>query len=118
MLDEHTPMPQDIAAGDWRSRDAGKHYRELARWLRGIPAKCRLPGTQRELLSLARRYDARAEHEPPRCCIVIGEIGRYDAHLGGDADQLDADSPLEGSGFEPSVPPRTRRTSREAPRQT
>ena len=54
-------MPQDIAAGDWRSRDAGKHYRELAHWLRGIAAKCRFPGTQRELLSLARRYDARAD---------------------------------------------------------
>jgi hypothetical protein len=62
MLDEHTPTPQDIAADrDW-SRDAGKHYRELAHWLRGIAAKCRLPCTQRELLSLARRYDARADH--------------------------------------------------------
>ena len=29
-----------------------------------------------------------------------------------------ADSPLEGTGFEPSVPPRKRRPSREAPRPT
>src|SRR6266550_5532272 len=46
MTDEHTPTLQDIAADrDWRSRDAGKHYRELAHWLRGIAAKCRLPCT-------------------------------------------------------------------------
>jgi hypothetical protein len=25
------------------SADAGKHYRELAHWLRGVAAKCRLP---------------------------------------------------------------------------
>ena len=63
MTPSRRPTPQYIAADrDWWSRDAGKHYRELARWLRGIPAKCRLPGTQRELLSLARRYDARADH--------------------------------------------------------
>jgi hypothetical protein len=30
-------------------------------WLRGIAAKCRLPYSQRELLDLARRYDARAD---------------------------------------------------------
>ena len=49
---------------------------------------------------------------------MIGEIGRYDALLVGDADKLDADSPLEGTGFEPSVPPRKRQPSREAPRPT
>jgi len=36
---------------------SGKHYRELAHWLRGIAAKCRLPYTQKELLDLARRYE-------------------------------------------------------------
>jgi hypothetical protein len=40
---------------DWRSRDAGKHYRELAHWLRGIAAKCRLPCTQRVSHGLALR---------------------------------------------------------------
>ena len=37
------------------------HYRELAHWLRGVAAKCRLPHTQKELLNLAGRYDARAD---------------------------------------------------------
>jgi hypothetical protein len=62
MMDEHTPTLQQIAADrDWWSADAGKHYRELAHWLRGIAAKCRLPYTQKELLDLARRYDTRAD---------------------------------------------------------
>jgi hypothetical protein len=62
MSDEYTPTLQDIAADrDWWSAHAGAHYRELARWLRGIAAKCQLPYSRRELLDLARRYDARAE---------------------------------------------------------
>ena len=62
MSDEHTPTLQDIAADrDWWRGDVGQHYRELAHWLRGIAAKCRFPYTQRELLDLARRYDARAD---------------------------------------------------------
>jgi hypothetical protein len=40
---------------------AGTHYRELAAWLREIGGKCRLPNPQRELLSLARRYELRAD---------------------------------------------------------
>jgi hypothetical protein len=63
MSHEHTPTLQDIAADlDWWSKDGGRHYRELAHWLRGIAAKCRLPNPQRELLSLARRYEIRANH--------------------------------------------------------
>jgi len=62
MSDEYTPTLQDIAADrDWWSQDAGRHYRELAHWLRGMASKCRLPYTRKELLDLARRYDARAE---------------------------------------------------------
>ena len=62
MMDEHTPTLQQIAADrDWWSADAGKHYCELAHWLRGIAAKCRLPYAQKELLDLARRYDTRAD---------------------------------------------------------
>jgi hypothetical protein len=58
MSDEHTSTLQNIAANrDWWSADAGEQYRELAHWLRGIAAKCRLPYTQSELLKLARRYD-------------------------------------------------------------
>ena len=58
MMDEHTLTLQQIAADrDWWSADAGEHYRELAHWLRGIAAKCRLPYTQKELLDLARRYE-------------------------------------------------------------
>jgi hypothetical protein len=54
MTNEHTPTLQQIAADrDWWSADAGRHYRELAHWLRGIAAKCRLPYTQKELLDLA-----------------------------------------------------------------
>jgi hypothetical protein len=72
-MDEHTLTLQQIAAdGDWWSADAGKHYRELAHWLRGIAAKCWLPYTQRELLDLARRYDTRADH-----------IGRRPVNIGG-----------------------------------
>jgi hypothetical protein len=63
MMEKHTPTLQDITADrDWWSADAERHYRELAHWLRGIAAKCRRPYTQRELLDLARRYDARADH--------------------------------------------------------
>jgi len=59
---EHTSTLQDIASDrDWWSVDAGKQYRELAHWLRGIAAKCGLPYSQRELLDLARRYDSRAD---------------------------------------------------------
>jgi hypothetical protein len=62
MSDEHTPTLQQIAADrDWWSADAGAHYRELAHWLRGIAAKCRLPYSRRELLDLAQRYDGRAK---------------------------------------------------------
>ena len=39
MMDEHTPTLQHIAADrDGWSADAGKHYRELAHWVRGIVA--------------------------------------------------------------------------------
>ena len=63
MSDEHPLTLQDFAADrDWWLRDAGAHYRELSHWLRGLAAKCRLANPQRELLSLARRYDLRAEH--------------------------------------------------------
>ena len=63
MMDEHTPTLQQIAADrDWWSADAGKHYRELAHWLLGIAAKCRLPYTQKELVNLARRYEMRADN--------------------------------------------------------
>ena len=67
MSDEHTPTLYEIAADrDWWSAEAGKHYRELAHWLRGIAATSRLPHTQRELLDLARRYDTRADRIGPR----------------------------------------------------
>jgi hypothetical protein len=63
MSDEHTQTWQQIATDrDWWSQDAGRHYRELAHWLHGLAAKCRLPNPQRELLSLARRYVIRANH--------------------------------------------------------
>ena len=62
MSDEHTPTLQNLAADrDRWSADAGRHYHELAHLLRGIAAKCRLPYSQRELLDLARRYDAGAD---------------------------------------------------------
>jgi hypothetical protein len=62
MTDEHTPTLQQIAADrDWWSADAGTPYHELAHWLRGVAAKCRLPYTQKELLDLTRRYDTRAD---------------------------------------------------------
>jgi hypothetical protein len=47
---------------DWWQLDGGAHYRELAAWLREIALKCRLPHPQRELLSLARRYERKADH--------------------------------------------------------
>ena len=62
MTDEHTPTLQDIAADrDWWSQNAGAHYCDLATWLREVAAKCRLPYTQKELLTLARRYEATAD---------------------------------------------------------
>jgi hypothetical protein len=62
MTDGHTHTLQDMVADrECWSTHAGKHYRELAHWLRGIAAKCRLPYTQKELLDLARRYEIRAD---------------------------------------------------------
>ena len=62
MTNEHAPKLQQIATNrDLWSADAGNNYRELAHWLRGIAAKCRLPYTQKELLDLARRYDTRVD---------------------------------------------------------
>ena len=62
MSDEHTPTLQYIAADrDCWSAHARMHYRELGHWLRGVAATCRLPYTRRQLLDLARRYDARAD---------------------------------------------------------
>lgn len=63
MSDEHTLTLQHTAADrDRWSQHAGNHYRELAHWLRGVAAKCRLPNPQRELLGLARRYDRQADY--------------------------------------------------------
>jgi hypothetical protein len=45
---------------DWWQLHGADHYRELAAWLREVAVKCRLPNPQRELLSLARRYERRA----------------------------------------------------------
>jgi hypothetical protein len=45
---------------DWWQLD-GTHYRELAAWLRDVARKCRLPNARRGLLSLARRYEYRAD---------------------------------------------------------
>jgi hypothetical protein len=61
MPDQDTPSLQQIAADrDWWLTDAGAHYRELAAWLRDLAGKCHLPNPQKELLSLARRYEMRA----------------------------------------------------------
>jgi hypothetical protein len=46
---------------DWWQLD-GAHYRELAAWLREVACKCRLPNPQQELLTLAKRYERRAEY--------------------------------------------------------
>jgi hypothetical protein len=63
MSSDYPPTLQDLAPDrDWWLRDTGSHYRELAVWLREAAAKCRLPNPQRELLTLARRYERRAEH--------------------------------------------------------
>ena len=62
MSDEYTPTLQDLAADrDRWFRNAGPHYREVAHWLRGVAARCHLPNPQRELLTLAGRYERRAE---------------------------------------------------------
>jgi hypothetical protein len=62
MPDENTPTLQLATDQDWWFRDSGAHYRELAPWLRGVAAKCRLPNPQRELLKLARQYERRAAY--------------------------------------------------------
>ena len=63
MSDEHTPTLQSIGTDrDWWLRDSGAHYRELASWLRGIAAKCRLPNPQQELLRLSRQYERGATY--------------------------------------------------------
>jgi hypothetical protein len=63
MLDANTPILTDIATDpDGWQQQAAANYRDLARSLRDIVAKCCLPNPQRELLALARTYDRRAEH--------------------------------------------------------
>jgi hypothetical protein len=63
MSDEYTStlqvIPSDRCSWPW---DGGAHYRELAAWFRGVAARCCLPNPQRELLSLAKRYERRADH--------------------------------------------------------
>ena len=61
MSDKYTLTLPTVDRDRW-SANAGAHYRELAHRLRGLAAKCRLPNPQRELLSLARRYEIRAKH--------------------------------------------------------
>jgi hypothetical protein len=36
---------------------AGAHYSDLSAWLREVAGRCRLPNPQRELLTLARKYE-------------------------------------------------------------
>jgi hypothetical protein len=63
MTNENTLTLQDLSADrEWWSQDAGAHHRELADWLRGLAAKCRLPYPQQEILKLARTYERRAAH--------------------------------------------------------
>ena len=47
---------------DCWQQGASAHYRELVTWLREMAGKCCLPNSQRELLTLARRYERRADH--------------------------------------------------------
>ena len=71
MPDAYTPTLQEIAPDrDWWLRDAGTHYRELAAWLRDRASACHLPNAQRELLSLAKRYERRAERFERRARIA------------------------------------------------
>jgi hypothetical protein len=51
-----------ISDRDWWQLAGGEHYRELAARLREVACKCRLPNPQGELLSLAERYERRADH--------------------------------------------------------
>jgi hypothetical protein len=67
----HCTLHNLAADRDWWSADAGRHYHELAHWLRGIAAKCRLPYSQRKLLDLARRYDARADRLSRRASVPM-----------------------------------------------
>jgi hypothetical protein len=53
---------------NWWGPDNGMHYRELAAWLREIAGKCHLPNPQQELLTLARRYERRAQYLERRAC--------------------------------------------------
>ena len=63
MSANHTPTLRDIGPDrEWWQSESGKHYRELAAWLREVAGKCRLPNPQNELRSLARRYEHRAKH--------------------------------------------------------
>ena len=52
----------DDASGVDRRWPEGAHYRELAHKLRGLACDCCFPNPQQELLSLARRYERRADH--------------------------------------------------------
>jgi hypothetical protein len=42
------------------------HYRDMARKLRELARQFRFPGARQELLSLASRYERRADHQDAR----------------------------------------------------
>jgi hypothetical protein len=56
------PLRRGATDGSRWHSEAAAHYRQLAAWLREIAGKSRLPNPQRELLSLVRRYEMRADH--------------------------------------------------------
>jgi hypothetical protein len=62
------------SAGDVDSGQAsdGALYREMANRLRAVARDCRLRIAQRELLTLARRYDRRADHLDQKASESVG----------------------------------------------
>jgi hypothetical protein len=72
-------LQNTAAASDAWYPDAAGHYREVAQWLRGVAARCRLPNPQRELLTLARKYERRAHRFDTgwRYCPMIGEVPEW-----------------------------------------
>jgi hypothetical protein len=61
MSDEHTAVLQEIAGPDWKLWDSATHYHEMARQLREMADASRLPDPREELLTLAQRFELRAE---------------------------------------------------------
>ena len=59
------------------SRSDSEHYKEMASKLRELARRFRFPGARQELLSLALRFERRADQLDARSAPVASDQDRY-----------------------------------------